>query len=80
VSETLVDTTSDPENTAVVGAAVRVEVAKVGLVENSTRALVSRFSGLITMFTRALVLVIPSSDLNSTVGAAYAGQVSVGET
>ena len=55
-------------------------VAKVGLVENSTRAVVLRFSGLTTMFTTALELVIASSDLYSTVGAEYAGHESVGET
>jgi hypothetical protein len=58
------------ENAGVVGAAVRIVVANVGLVENSTRVVVLRFSGLTTIFTKALELVIAWSDLNSTVGAA----------
>ena len=70
VSETFVEIRSGPEKAGVVGAAVRIVVANVGLVENSTRAVVLRFSGLTTMFTDALELVIPARDLNSTVGAA----------
>ncbi len=70
VSETFAEIRSGPENDGVVGAAVRIEVAKVGLVENSMRVVVLRFSGLTTIFTTALELVIPSRDLNSTVGAA----------
>jgi len=70
VSETFVAITSGPENTGVVGDAVRIVVANVGLVENSTRVVVFRFSGLTTILTTALELVIPSSDLYSTVGAA----------
>jgi hypothetical protein len=70
VSETFAEIRSGPENDGVVGAAVRIEVANVGLVENSIRAVVLRFSGLIAMLTTALELVIASSDLYSTVGAA----------
>ena len=70
VSETLVEITSIPVNSGVVGAAVRIVVANVGLVENSILAVVVKLSGLTTMFTSALELVIASSDLNSTVGAA----------
>ena len=70
VSETFVETKSGPVNVGVVGVAVRIVVANVGLVENSTRVVVLRFSGLTTMFTEALELVIPARDLNSTVGAA----------
>ena len=80
VSETFAEIKSGPENAGVVGDAVRIVVANVGLVENSTRAVVLRFSGLTTIFTNALELVIASSDLYSTVGAEYAGQESVGET
>ena len=71
---------SAPDTVAFAGAAVRREVAKVATVENSIRVVVERSSGLITMFTKALELVIPSRDLNSTFGAAYAGHESVGET
>jgi hypothetical protein len=80
VRETFVEMTSEPLKTAVIGEAVWMEVAKVGLVENSTRAVVLRFSGLIAILTTALELVTASSDLNSTVGAEYAGHESVGET
>jgi hypothetical protein len=80
VSETFVEIRSRPVNDGVVGEAVRIVVANVGLVENSILAVVVRLSGLTTMFTSALELVIASSDLNSTVGAAYAGHESVGET
>jgi hypothetical protein len=70
VSETFAEIRSGPENAGVVGTAVRIELANVGLVENSTRVVVLRFSGFTTMFTNALELVIASRDLNSTVGAA----------
>ena len=70
VSETFAAMTSVPVNAGVVGAAVWTEVANVGLVENSIRAVVLRFSGLIAMLTTALELVIASRDLYSTVGAA----------
>ncbi|CAB4642310.1 unannotated protein [freshwater metagenome] len=70
VSETFAVTTSTPVNAAVVGVAVSTEVAKVGLVENSTLAVVLRFSGLIAILITALELVTASSDLYSTVGAA----------
>ena len=70
VSETFAAITLSPENAGVVGDAVKIVVANVELVENSTRVVVFRFSGLTTIFTTALELVIPSSDLNSTVGAA----------
>jgi hypothetical protein len=70
VSEIFAEIRSGPENVGVVGAAVRIVVANVGLVENSTRVVVLRFSGLTTIFTKALELVIAWSDLNSTVGAA----------
>jgi hypothetical protein len=69
VSETFAAITSAPVNAGVVGAAVRTEEANVGLVENSIRAVVLRFSGLIAILTTALELVTASSDLNSTVGA-----------
>ena len=68
--ETFAVTTSAPVNVAVVGVAVSTEDANVGLVENSIRAVVLRFSGLIAILTTALELVIASSDLYSTVGAA----------
>ena len=71
---------SAPETVAVTGVANRSDVAKVASVENSALTVVERFSGLIVKLTDALELVIASSDLNSTLGAAYAGQVSVGET
>ena len=51
------------------GVAVCTPDANVGLVENSIRAEVLRFSGLTAIFTTALELVTASSDLNSTVGA-----------
>jgi hypothetical protein len=70
VSETFAAMTSAPVNAGVVGAAVRIVVANVGLVENSMRVVVLRFSGLTAMLTTALELEIASSDLNSTVGAA----------
>jgi hypothetical protein len=70
VSETFAEIRSGPVNVGVVGVAVRIEVANVGLVENSTRVVVLRFSGLTTILTKALELEIPSRDLNSTVGAA----------
>jgi hypothetical protein len=70
VSETFAAMTSAPVNAGVVGAAVRIVVANVGLVENSMRVVVLRFSGLTAILTTALELVIASSDLNSTVGAA----------
>ena len=70
VSETFAVTTSAPVNVAVVGVAVSTEDANVGLVENSIREVVLRFSGLIAILTTALELVIASSDLYSTVGAA----------
>jgi hypothetical protein len=71
---------SAPDTVAVTGVASRRNVAKVESVENSALTVVERFSGLIVTLTDALELVIASSDLNSTLGAAYAGQVSVGET
>ena len=71
---------SAPDTVAFTGVANRRDVAKVASVENSALTAVERFSGLIVKFTDALELVIASSDLNSTLGAAYAGQVSVGET
>jgi hypothetical protein len=70
VRETFVEIRSGPVNDGVVGVADRIVVANVGLVENSTRVVVLRFSGLTTIFTKALELVIPARDLNSTVGAA----------
>jgi hypothetical protein len=76
----LLEITSAPENELTLGEAVRSPVANVRSVENSILVVVVTPSGLTAMFTNALELLIASSDLNSTFGAAYAGQVSVGET
>ena len=75
----LVATTSLPLKAEDVGVAVLTPVAKVASVENSTRAVVLSPSGLMFIRTRALVPVTPSRFVNSTFGAAYAGQESVGE-
>ena len=76
----VVATTSLPSSVEEVGVAVLTPVAKVTSVENSTRAVVLSPSGLTFIRTRALVPVIPSKLVNSTFGAEYAGQESVGDT
>jgi hypothetical protein len=66
----LVETTWLPSNAAEVGVAVLKPVAKVESVEKSTRTVVLSDSGLTFIRTRALVPVIPSKRVNSTLGAA----------
>ena len=70
VSATFVETTSAPETVGSAGVAVRSAVVKVESVENSTRDVVLKLSGLTAILTSALVLEIASTDLNSTFGAA----------